>query len=779
MGMLLAPNLIASMKSYGIKYAALFDGSTGYLSRTPGVAGNQQTWTYSSWVSPSNFGVYQDLFWVNTVTYDYFRFNLNETMTLGFGGASVLEVGNVFRDRSAYYHIVLAVDTTQAIASDRVKLYVNGTQVTAFTSTAYPVLNATTNMNSTALHYLGNSTIATQYYSGPLAETIIVDGQALTPSDFGKFDITTGNWVAKKYLGTYGANGFHLDFAIAGVGTLGADLGADISGNGNHWATSATGLSQVTSTPTNVYDVFNPLDGAATYHSLSNGNRTSTTSSTVAVEEARGSILLNAGKWYWETLISNVGSGGWAAGITPNDGIWRTAANAVLYGYFYKSDGQKTVNNVNSAYGASYTTADVIGTAVDFNALTITFYKNNVSQGAIPIAAGSYLTCSGLYGAPSVAVVAFAESDWVYAAPTGHKSICTDNLPKITDSIDNHFRALKYVGNGAATQRTDIVWGGTFQPNFVWGKNRSAIADHYIHDELRGVTNALASNLTAAQSGPAGFASDGFGSAGVLDQFRIYTANAIYNALGQNYITFGASLPKTASTWGFGETVTPSGEIYNDSAMFKMSVVTYTGNGVAGASLPHSLGVKPGFIIIKKLSDAVDYWQTYHSAIGATKSTQFNTGVAAIANVGYWNNTEPTSTLITLGTSTGMNQNTSTYVAYIFAPCDGIKIGSYLGNASSDGPFLNENISPVWMLHKADTVANWNIWDASRSRGNPVKETVFAESSAAETSLYNRLDFTSMGMKGRDGTVHPSSFTGTNLYMMIGQPSGPTENTAR
>jgi len=945
MGMLLAPNLIASMKSYGIKYAALFDGSTGYQSRTFGpptdvkkytlrarvmrwegaTGGNQYIFTG---IAPNGAGLY-----ISATTDKLYFYTGNSV-------AAYLITTQVLRDFGSFYEIQVDYDSANATATERVRIFINGVRVTALDTAIYPALNdATSEFNSAAIHYIGTSggvAISGIYITEPM----LIDGANPPVTDFGKFDSVTGNWVARKYTGAYGANGFCLDFSdsaylglnahatgafstnlcrngtssvdvgnavnlsecfdgdqsdlyasppgspyVAGSGILnfyaGKDWGVGVTktitgfrlfpiadyygyctvtsgtmtiklqgstdnfvtsivdlhsasgiaqsttniytvssaittttsyryhrimmyedtpyglshavclseveffeaGNyaiDGHWNTFG-GLSQVTSTPTNVYATWNPLAVAGHGSIYTNGNRTS---QNTGGYDSHATMMMEA-PTYWEETLS---------GITFRCGVGIT--NYLYNTYNFSSvagccgvmeTGQVFADGVLGATYTSFGDTNRIGQCFD-PATGQYWYRVNGgawANGGDPVARTGAATsiAAGLkcvpmnYSSTGTVTAGFAESEWVDAAPTGFKALCTDNLPKITDSIDNHFRALKYVGNGAATQRTDVVWGGAFQPNFVWGKNRSAIADHYIHDELRGVTNALASNLTAAQSGPAGFASDGFGSAGVLDQFRIYTANAIYNALGQNYITFGASLPKTASTWGFGETITPSGEIYNDSAMFKMSVVTATMDGSAlNRTIPHTLGTKPGLIIGKDLS-AASGWFVYHSSLGAGSYMDLFSTAASVVTSNSWGGIEPTTQLFTVGAS--MTSGLNNYVFYIFAPCDGIKIGSYLGNASSDGPFLNENISPIWLLHKADAVANWNIWDATRSPGNPVKETLVADSSGVEDVTYNRLDFTSGGMKGRDGTVHPSSFTGTNLYMMIGQPSGPTENRAR
>lgn len=959
MGVLLAPQLTASMKAYGIPYAMLTDGLSGNLSRTFGTATDVKIFTIHASVArwEDGTGAYQYILSSDYGGSAYNGLYINGTDDkLHFYTSNSVDcyyiTTQVMRDFGPFFDVTVSYNSTLATAADRVKIYINGVRVTAFDLATMPALNSVIGgFNEPVAHYIGVNYPPAANYAGFYlgGNYYFIDGQEKTPLNFGKFDTETGNWVAKKYTGAYGANGFHLDFsdpAYLGLnadatgafstnlcrnGTSSVDIGSAVNlpncfdgdqynayavnapyvaavglanfyagkdwgvgvtktitgfrvfpttdyygystaasgtmtiklqGSTDNFATSIVdlhsasgiaqstaniytvsnaittttayryhrimmyedtpsglshaiclseveffeagnhaidghwnafgGLSQVTSTPTNVYGAINPLDAVpGSTEVLSNGNRTHTGG---ANWDSLGCTLLSEYDVpiYFEyvpntTTATLVGLG---VGLAASDWDKATLHNGTTRVWAFTAQASRYLN----ANGTYVTVAGVLTASTDIvqvarygdwvwvgvndvwydSAGGTTGNPETLANPTFTIAGSNSLKlrpCVGGYSAGGT--IRFAEAEWTKTSPSWAKSLCTNNLPKITDSIHNHWSNFAYTGDGL---NGHALTGFGIAPTFAWIKERGAIRDHLLVDALRGPTKELGTNKfdaeTTATDRVVSFDADGL-------TLNADTASGWCNWSGSNYIAWCAFLPKTASAWGFGETITPSGEIYNDSAMFKMSVVTYTGNGVAGASLPHSLGVKPGFIIIKKLSDAADYWQTYHSAIGATKSTQFNTGFAAIANVGYWNNTEPTSTLITLGTSTGMNQNTSTYVAYIFAPCDGIKIGSYLGNASSDGPFLNENISPIWMLHKADTIANWHIWDAARSPGNPVKETLFAESSAAETSLYNRLDFTSVGMKGRDGTVHPSSFTGLNCYVMIGQPNGPTENPAR
>jgi hypothetical protein len=193
-----------------------FDG-TSYLSRTPSVAGNRKTWTMSMWFKRGNIGSTNVFFDAGTGNAADLRILLTDTnflYLLSYNGAAYdfyIKTTQVFRDPSAWYHFVVAFDTTQATASNRIKLYVNGAQITALSVSTYPALNFSGYINSTSSHTIGRySWTAGGYFEGYLADTYFVDGTALDPTSFGEFK--SGVWIPKAYTGSYGTNGFHLTY---------------------------------------------------------------------------------------------------------------------------------------------------------------------------------------------------------------------------------------------------------------------------------------------------------------------------------------------------------------------------------------------------------------------------------------------------------------------------------------------------------------------------------------------------------------------------------------
>ena len=223
---------------YQIERSLRFNSSdSGFCARTPGTAGNRRTWTWAGWVKISTLGTTRRIFGVDgasdTDLIDC-RFETNDKFIIAANTIQFRTTTQVFRDVSSWYHIVIAFDTTLAVANDRIKLYVNGSQVTAFDTTNNPTQNADTGVNRTAIHRIGAGYVAGNYFNGYLAECYLIDGQQLTPSSFTEVSATTGQLIPKAYTGTFGTNGFWLKFSDNSAATA-ATLGKDYSGNSNNW----------------------------------------------------------------------------------------------------------------------------------------------------------------------------------------------------------------------------------------------------------------------------------------------------------------------------------------------------------------------------------------------------------------------------------------------------------------------------------------------------------------------------------------------------------------
>ena len=802
MSMLLAPNQLRQlMAHYKIKNAALFDGVTGYLSRTPAVAGNRTTWTWSGWVRRGDMTSDDDIFGTgaslnNTTNVNVHNIRITGDQLIVYGYSNgtqyhLVRTAAVFRDPTAFYHVVVAFDTTQSIASDRIKIYVNGVQLTSMSSASYPSLNWAGFINFNQVHslsrYLGNGSGTWGKLEGYMAEAHFIDGQALLPTDFGKTDLETGNWVARKYTGTYGTNGFYLDFSNS------LNIGVDVSGNSNNFTKTGV-VTQVTSTPTDVAATLNPL--AAVGVTLTNGNRNVKYVTPGGYPNVYASMSPDGLKGYFEwdepTSIDGIIGFQPKSSLQSGDFYYTTPTF-----WFHTTDGSIHNSSVTSLTGylVAPLSTERCGCAFDFTGgRRDVWFRNgtgwgtnvgigNPASGAYPAFTSTDLTDAGGYnivfgpGAQDMNVY-FSEAELTYAIPTGFKALTTNNLPAITavdKNVDHHFKTVLYTGTGVS----HVVGGVGFKPDFVWGKSRSSLLNHVITDAARGVTKTLNPNMINAEAivaqGLTAFGADGF---------TLGTDLAL-NTNTATYVAWCASLPNVkTSGWAGLPTITPTKEMYN--ADLGMSIVTYTGNGIVGATIPHSLGKKPGFVMVKNLDDGISPWAVYHVSNGATKVMYLNDSSGVVAGT-QWNNTEPNSQLIILGGNGTINWPNSRHVAYIFTESDFIKIGSYIGNGSVDGPMINTGLRPSFMLRKHVALGGeWVIMDDVRDPHNPRVNRLSANGSWAENDATylgappnGSMDFLSNGAKVRSSNGNINTANGVHIYMMIGQPNSPTENTGR
>ena len=429
------------------------------LSITPGSAGDRRTWTFSAWIKRTELGAKQTLFSAGDT---YLYFEDDDTIWCNFRAASenfFLATNRLFRDTSAWYHIVLQCDTTDGTAADRAKLYINGIQETSFSNSTYDNMaeDYQTSMNNTGSHVIGRYSSADENrMSGYIAEFHHVDGTALAPTAFGKFDSDTGIWKPISPSVTYGTNGFYLDFADSG------DLGDDESGNGNDFAeTNIAAADQATDTPTNNFCIMSPLWKYATSSTLTNGG-TYVSTTTAGWTGAKGSIGVQNGKWYWEVKSTNIGWSLFPAGIQTdgedniNSGNAHSQNTSIALGtgstYIKYIAG--TESSVSTG-GASMSTNNITGVALDLDSgtKTLKWYKNNSLIGTVNIVTvsasfgnqfvfpfssiyadsgtvfieynfGGYTT----FSISSAAADANGYGTFEYAPPSGYYALCTKNL---------------------------------------------------------------------------------------------------------------------------------------------------------------------------------------------------------------------------------------------------------------------------------------------------------------------------------------------------------------
>ncbi len=764
---------------------------SAYLSRAPAVAGNRKTWTWSGWVKRSLLGSsFQTIFGAGTggSAEAAIRFNSDDTLefyawTAGYNAR--LLTTQVFRDTSAWYHFVAVFDTPNATADQRIRLYVNGTEVTTFISRINPAQNYDGYFNNSISHTIGDavSGASPRFFNGYLADIHFIDGQALTPSSFTEVSATTGQLIPKAYTGSFGTNGFWLKFSDNSAATAAA-LGNDYSGNNNDWTpnnlsvTAGAGNDSLVDTPTSygtdtyvggeVRGNYCVLNAVNTYGSttLSNGNLEATLT-TGGGAVAVGTIAVSSGKWYWEVTPSG-SSNHWNIGIADS-----AASNKAFdgpNGWYYYADGRKVTNLSYTSYGSSFTGGDVIGVALDMDAGTVTFYKNNTSQGTAfnsGIAGKLIQPALNISATNSNAfIVNFGQRAFAYTAPSGFKALVDTNLGAPVVAKPSTVMDVKlYTGNGS----TQTISGLGFSPDFAWFKSRSVAENHVLSDTVRGADKQLFSNLTNAEQTNStyvtSFTSDGF-------------------SLGSNTGTGGNNINGTtyvAWAWDAGSsTVTNTqGSITSQvraNASAGFSIVTYTGTG-SNATVGHSLNVTPSLVITKNRASVTAGWYVYHKNLsGAGYVIYLNSTSAQVSDSTPWNSTAPTSTVFSVGTNSGTNGNGNNMVAYCFAPVAGYSaMGSYVGNGSAtDGPFVYTGFRPRWMMIKrTDSAEQWYINDAARDDYNVTGKSLRAQSSGAEASTggsnSSTWDILSNGFKLRDAGAGSNASGGTYIYYAVAE----------
>ena len=421
-----------------------------YLTRTPSSASNRKTWTWSGWVKTATTSGDKGIFSASTDSSNRNAINLSTDAYFIFdyevGGTRYIVSSQdaKYRDTNGWYHLVVAVDTTQATDTNRVKMYVNGSQITLTTIlNGYPLQNADMFINNNISHSIGRQDWGTNYFDGSMAHVHFIDGTAYDASTFGEYDSTTGIWKPKFGPSvTYGTNGFFLKFENSGA------FGTDSSGNSNNFTVNGT-MTQTIDTPSNVFATISPIDiptnssgSSGTLPTLSNGNL-SVVNTNSAFREARSSYYLTTGKWYWETKMTRL-SNTLQVGVVLNNYSAGSGERRM-----YQNNGFKYIPS-SSSYGATFTTNDIIGIALNLDDGEITFYKNGTTQGvaATDLVSGiddtgwtPAVNCfdadcdfnfgNGYFGTTAVSSAQNPDDGigiFEYDVPNGYRALCTKSI---------------------------------------------------------------------------------------------------------------------------------------------------------------------------------------------------------------------------------------------------------------------------------------------------------------------------------------------------------------
>jgi hypothetical protein len=791
--------------------------STEYLSRTQGTPTNVDKCTISFWIKRSEVGsrMYGMTGSGYSGQYSYITFGGDGSDADHFfwlqnpGSITVqLESNALFRDTSAWYHIVIANDSTQSTAADRNKIYINGVHYTDWGDfTTYSTLNSDFLMNASGHKIFvgsGGASASNAYLplNGYIAEYCFVDGTQYAATDFG--ESKNGVWIPKDPSGlTFGNNGCYLKFESS------SDLGNDSSGNNNDF--TVTGVSahdQMLDSPTfgsegsANFPTVNVLDPTLTASVVSNGNLQLTETISNFGAKANFAIPLT-GKWYWEAYVNNgVYQETWAGitGITADSsGDGRGGSdNATTYGASWSNYSgsnmyiRKYIAGVESSESGSFgtTTDTIIGIAINRDDDEAKFYKDNALQFTTAISATQeYFPAGGGGGgtdAGTIGVWNFGQDgtfagnetaqgnadgngygNFYYSPPTDHLALCSGNLPTATEvdpaETDDDYPSKLFgatIWTGDETTGRAITGVG-FQPDWLWFKSRGSAFSHRIYDTTRGITSnggwRISSDTNAAQvdktsSGQdiSAVGTDGFtlGSSS-----NLYTNDANDGGLHCNWAwRANGGTTSTNSNGSVDSTVQadPSGSF---------SIVTYRGglSSAGAATVGHGLSSPPSFIIHKGYANTGGgdaNWSVRNNALTSWDYIlKLDTTASPVDKSGNGTMAAPTSTVFSVNYTDGLGAGSMDVIAYCFANCEGyIKAGSYEGNGDADGTFVYTGFRPAFIMTKSiDSTSDWQMFDNKRLGYNVDNNELQANETDAETTT-DMIDILSNGFKLRIAT---------------------------
>ena len=811
-----------------------FNGSNHYLTRQSSTApnfaaGNQKTWTCSFWIKKTGFG--STVMLLSTILNNANEFNIyinsSGLFSVGTQTTTLLQSSEALLDATNWYNLIVRMDTTQSSDSNKLRLYINGNEASYGTDNRSSISeNDDLGLLSGINHYYGGRSNGTMFYDGYMAELNVVDGSSLGPTSFG--ELKNGTWIPVEYSSSYGTQGWRLQFINTTLNSSGAagsssTVGADTSGNGNHWQAEniTSDDSNIPDSPENNFCIFNFSD--PTNMTLAEGNLETDKASNASNDGVNGTFLLTSGKWYFEfkPKYFSGGSGGFGnVGVRNPSGSAKDAlgsGNAPNATVLYLFDGNVQDFNSDTTYfpsggsGNTYgaTGSEMIyGVALDMDNGKIWFSINGTYPNSGNPATGANEARDdintnhpdGVYPAVSSYNVAFianfgqnpsfnndvgnsghsvgTESDskgiglFRYAPPSGYLAICSSNLSDTTISpskatqADDHFVTVPYTGNGSTTQNISIG----LKPDWVWLKSRSNNSGyHTLVDSSRGDI-ALGSDQSIAEYS--------------VSEFNINTDNTIDVVhYGNNYSMNTNAATFVAWNWVANGGTTSSnsdGDITstvqaNTDAGF--SIVTYTGTGTQSDTVGHGLGKKPAWVLVKSRSEAQN-WHVYHQGLDSSAPHNYTiflnaTNARASSSSNYWGGSAPTTTVIGVGNDNSSNKSSTTYVMYCFAEIEGYsKFGTYTGNGSTDGTFVPLGFRPAFvMIKRYNGTGNWFIMDNKRLGYNPNNYRLVADSTLQEytSTGANIIDIFSNGFKCRTTSTNTNGSSDTYIFMAFAE----------
>ena len=602
-------------------------------------------------------------------------------------------------------------------------------------------------------------------------------------------------WYAVRVDGTILINDFNGK-SIAKQGSVSQSTFNPFNDNINTVRGQETGWATL-----NTLDRSNPaLDDSRV--KLSNGNLS--WQGTLTGCAVRGSIPMTSGKWYWEVTSTNSNrffAGVMKTDVRPYDQDGGLDSNS----WVFQTDGNLYHNGSSSAYGfATNATGDLTMVAYDADNGNLYFGGNGIWFNGSDPATGTSPAYSSVTNEGGISPVVsrrtgvcncdinFGQNTFRFAPPEGFKTLCLANLPKPTSpaasNADKYFNTVLYTGNSSSKSITDVG----FQSDFVWIKQRNAAENHFLTDSVRGAGIHLRTDSTVSENDDSAtftaFTSNGFNLTGtgpaapqVNDNTDTYVAwcwkaggnSGTFNIDGRGYAT-------AAEAGLNGGTITPTGASVNTESGF--SIITYTGDGStsSGVTINHGLGDTPAFIITKKRSSGTtDYgWSCWHKNLGGNYGIWLHLGNTR--NASMWDgHTNISSTVFSPPDLNYGNENGQTYVNYLWSEVPGYsKIGSYIGNGSYEGSFVECGFRPAWVMIKVaggSTGNSWTVWDNKRDTKNEM-DLYLHPNETQEDGTYSaiKMDFLSNGFKPRGDIIHQN--TNGTLYIFVAFAEAPINN---
>ena len=804
--------------SGGSDFSGFFDGTGDYLTTSDSslVMGTGD-FTYECWVysgSASDDSIIETR--ASGASSDTTGFTLtffsSSVIRVWFNGAARIVSSGSYYNRWVHVAVVKSSGTTT--------LYIDGVSI----GTTTTLSNLTNNDIIIGQgRYTGGTSIGSGDFPGYISNLRVVKGTAVytsafTPSTTPLTDVSGTSLLtcnANRFIDT-SSNAHTItvngNAVTAKVAPFALDYLDDHSGEGNDWTFNNLVASDVVlDSPTNNFCTWNPLDQRSVTD-LKEGNLK--LEQEPNYEGVRATFQIPpSGKWYFEGYVEEAPSGNKPVlfGLADKNVDVTVSPIGLADNFIWALEGDRkirvdgtTYSPVISGVGAA---GDILQVAIDVDAGEIYFGYNNTwyqtdgssdgnpSTGTNPTVS-SYDSSLELFpyinmynnhlianfGQDSTFAGTLSAGgnsddngigDFAYAPPSGYLALCTSNLPNpvINPAQDNvpedHFNTVVYQGSDTYPRS---ITGVGFQPDFLWLKGRSQAYSHVLYDVIRGTgANFLASNLTSAEGANSqnanvtSFDSDGF-SIGSTTSTNIISAGTSNSYVAWNWKAGGTGVSNTDGS------ITSTVSANTDAGF---SIASYTGTGGVG-TVGHGLNSAPEFIVVKERSPNTDNWNVYHESLGNNSWLQLNTTSAELTGSAMWNDTSPTSSVFTVrnpGSGGYSNRSGAAYIAYCFHSVDGFsKVGSYIGNGSSDGTFAYTGFRPKWiMVKRSSGTGAWRIWDAERIGYNANNYFLKANATDAESATAGEIDILTNGFKLRNTDVAYNASGATYVYLAFAE----------